>query len=115
MPLMLHLLHLLQILCAAEGHLLKRQELFDKLWPRGQEVSDASLSQLVWRLRGASGPYGELVAMVRRSGLRLDAAVSTELDFQRAPRGIAASLFICGGVARCAACASLDPAGCELE
>jgi DNA-binding winged helix-turn-helix (wHTH) protein len=79
-------LRLLQILCVAEGHLLKRQEIFDKLWPGGQEVSESSLSQLVWRLRGALGPYGELVATVRRSGLRLDASVSAEFDFQGAPR-----------------------------
>ncbi|MEO7324570.1 MAG: winged helix-turn-helix domain-containing protein [Dokdonella sp.] len=80
------MLRLLQMLCAADGHLLKRQEIFDKLWPGGQEVSESSLSQLVWRLRGALGPYGEHVATVRGSGLRLDAPISTELDFQRAPR-----------------------------
>jgi DNA-binding winged helix-turn-helix (wHTH) protein/tetratricopeptide (TPR) repeat protein len=80
------MLRLLQMLCAAEGQLLKRQDIFDKLWPGGQEVSESSLSQLVWRLRGALGPYGECVATVRGSGLRLDAPVSTELDFQRAPR-----------------------------
>lgn len=80
------MLRLLQMLCAADGHLLKRQEIFDKLWPGGQEVSESSLSQLVWRLRGALGPYGEQVATVRGSGLRLDASISTELDFQRMPR-----------------------------
>lgn len=80
------MLQLLRLLCEADGRLLKRNELFDKLWPGGQDVSDASLSQLVWRLRSALGPYAESVATVRRSGLRLDAAVTTELDFQRAPR-----------------------------
>ncbi|MDC8011005.1 winged helix-turn-helix domain-containing protein [Tahibacter soli] len=80
------MLQLLQLLCEADGRLLKRQEVFDRLWPGGQEVSDASLSQLVWRLRGALGPYAESVATVRRSGLRLDAPVTTEFDFQRTPR-----------------------------
>ena len=83
-------LRLLQVLCEADGQLVKRQALFDALWPGGQEVSDASLSQLVWRLRGTLGAYGGLIATVRRGGLRLDAAVSTELDFQRVPRKPAA-------------------------
>ncbi|HEX6833185.1 MAG TPA: winged helix-turn-helix domain-containing protein [Rudaea sp.] len=77
------MLRLLQLLCEADGHLLKRQELFDRLWPGGQDVSDSALSQLIWRLRTALGPYADLVATVRGSGLRLDAAVSTEIDFQR--------------------------------
>lgn len=77
------MLRLLQLLCEADGHLLKRPELFDRLWPGGQDVSDSALSQLIWRLRTALGPYADLVATVRGSGLRLDAAVSTELDFQR--------------------------------
>lgn len=70
------MLRLLQVLCEADGRLLKRAEVFESLWPGGQEVSEAALSQLVWRLRGALGPYGELIATVRRSGLRLDAPVS---------------------------------------
>jgi len=80
------MLKLMQILCESDGQLLKRQDLFETLWPGGQEVSDSSLSQLVWRLRGVLGPYGESVATVRRSGLRLDAPVTAEFDFQRAPR-----------------------------
>ena len=80
------MLKLMQLLCESDGQLLKRQDLFDKLWPGGQEVSDSSLSQLVWRLRGALGPYGESVATVRRSGLRLDASVTPEFDFQRLAR-----------------------------
>lgn len=80
------MLQLLQLLCESDGRLVPRQELFDRLWPGGQEVSEASLSQLVWRLRSALGPYADSVATVRRSGLRLDAAVTTEVDFQRSPR-----------------------------
>lgn len=79
------MLRLLQLLCEADGHLLKRQDVFDRLWPGGQEVSDSALSQLVWRLRGALGPYADLLATVRRSGLRLDAPVTAEFDFQRRP------------------------------
>lgn len=77
------LLQLLQILCASGGRLLARQELFDALWPGGQSVSDAALSQLIWRLRSLLGPYGEQVATVRRGGLRLDAEV--EVEFEPAP------------------------------
>ena len=50
------LLQLLQILCESDGRLLARQELFDALWPGGQTVSDAALSQLIWRLRSLLGP-----------------------------------------------------------
>ncbi|MCQ4165843.1 winged helix-turn-helix domain-containing protein [Tahibacter harae] len=80
------LLQLLQILCESEGRLLTRQELFDALWPGGQTVSDSALSQLIWRLRSLLGPYGSLVTTLRRSGVRLEAPVSTEFDFQRSPR-----------------------------
>lgn len=80
------LLQLLQILCESEGRLLTRQELFDALWPGGQTVSDSALSQLIWRLRSLLGPYGGLVATLRRSGVRLEAPVSTQFDFQRSPR-----------------------------
>jgi DNA-binding winged helix-turn-helix (wHTH) protein len=77
------LLQLLQILCESDGRLLTRQELFDALWPGGQSVSDAALSQLVWRLRSLLGPYGGLVATLRRSGLRLEAPVVAEFDVPR--------------------------------
>lgn len=82
------LLQLLQILCESDGRLLARQELFDALWPGGQTVSDAALSQLIWRLRSLLGPYGGLVATLRRSGVRLEAPVSAEFDVQRGPRGL---------------------------
>lgn len=84
------LLQLLQILCASGGRLLARQELFDALWPGGQTVSDAALSQLVWRLRSLLGPYGERVATVRRGGLRLDAAVQT--DYEPPPAVVTAAV-----------------------
>jgi DNA-binding winged helix-turn-helix (wHTH) protein len=83
------LLRLLQILCESGGRLLRRQEVFDALWPGGQSVSDAALSQLIWRLRALLGPYGGLVATVRRGGLRLDAAVSTETGARRSESGAA--------------------------
>lgn len=79
------MLRLLRLLCEADGQLLKRNDVFDQLWPGGQEISDSSLSQLVWRLRGALGPYGGLITTLRGSGLRLDAAVTPEFDFQRRP------------------------------
>jgi len=82
-------LRLLQLLCEADGHVLKRQDVFDRVWPGGQDVSDSALSQLVWRLRSALGPYGSLVATVRGRGVRLDAAVSTDVDFQRGSSRIA--------------------------
>lgn len=84
------LLQLLQILCASDGRLLARQELFDALWPGGQSVSDAALSQLIWRLRSLLGSYGERVATVRRGGLRLDAEV--EIVFEPAPVAASASV-----------------------
>jgi DNA-binding winged helix-turn-helix (wHTH) protein len=68
-------LRLLCLLCEAEGRLLTRDELFTALWPGGQEISDAALSQQIWRLRTALGPYASLVATLRRNGVRLDAVV----------------------------------------
>lgn len=85
------MLKLLRLLCAADGQVVRRQDVFDALWPGGQQVSDSSLSQLVWRLRGALGAYGELISTVRGSGLRLDAAVSSEFDFHRPTKKAAAS------------------------
>ena len=72
------LLQLLQILCASQGRLLARQELFDALWPGGQTVSEAALSQLIWRLRSLLGAHGALIVTVRRGGVRLDATVSID-------------------------------------
>lgn len=77
------LLQLLQCLCESEGRLLPRQLLFDTLWPGGQVVSDAALSQLIWRLRAALGPYAECIATVRGSGVRLDAPVAVEFAVPR--------------------------------
>ncbi|GMV31146.1 MAG: hypothetical protein AMXMBFR59_32710 [Rhodanobacteraceae bacterium] len=72
------LLQFLQILCVSQGRLLSRQELFDALWPGGQTVSEAALSQLIWRLRALLGAYGALIVTVRRGGVRLDATVSAD-------------------------------------
>lgn len=72
------LLQFLQILCASQGRLLSRQELFDALWPGGQTVSEAALSQLIWRLRSLLGAHGALIVTVRRGGVRLDATVSVD-------------------------------------
>jgi hypothetical protein len=55
-------LRLLRRLCEADGRLLTRDELFAALWPGGQEISDVALSQQIWRLRTALGPYASLVA-----------------------------------------------------
>lgn len=77
------LLQLLQILCESDGRLLTRHELFDALWPGGQSVSEAALSQLIWRLRSLLGPYGGLITTLRRSGLRLEASVVAEFDVPR--------------------------------
>lgn len=71
-------LRLLRLLCEANGRLLTRDELFESLWPGGQEISDAALSQHIWRLRSALGPHADLIATVRRSGVRLEAAVAVE-------------------------------------
>ena len=71
-------LRLLRLLCEANGRLLTRDELFAALWPGGQEVSDAALSQQIWRLRTALGPYASLVATLRRNGVRLDAVIVAE-------------------------------------
>lgn len=79
------LLQFLQILCASQGRLLARQELFDALWPGGQTVSDAALSQLIWRLRSLLGAHGALIATVRRGGVRLDATVEIEFGSESSP------------------------------
>jgi DNA-binding winged helix-turn-helix (wHTH) protein len=64
---------LLQLLCQRPGQVWPRAELIDALWPGGQVVADESLSQLVFRLRAALGPYAECIATVRGVGVRLDA------------------------------------------
>lgn len=73
-------LRLLRLLCEADGRLLTRDELFASLWPGGQEISDAALSQQIWRLRTALGPYGERVTTLRRNGVRLDVPVSAQCE-----------------------------------
>lgn len=67
--------HLLQVLCEADGRVLSRDELFARLWPDGAVPADESLSQLLFKLRAALGPYGGAVRTVRQVGVRLDAPV----------------------------------------
>jgi DNA-binding winged helix-turn-helix (wHTH) protein/tetratricopeptide (TPR) repeat protein len=62
-------------LCEAQGRVLPRDELFAKLWPDGSFPADESLSQLVFKLRSALGPYGGAVVTVRQVGVRLEADV----------------------------------------
>ncbi len=68
-------LDLLVMLCEAEGRVVPRQELIERLWPGGQLVADESLTQAVFRARAALGEYAHLVMTVRGVGVRLDAAV----------------------------------------
>jgi DNA-binding winged helix-turn-helix (wHTH) protein/tetratricopeptide (TPR) repeat protein len=67
--------NLLLALCEAHGRVLSRDELFSKLWPDGTFPADESLSQLVFKLRAALGPYGSSIVTVRQVGVRLDADV----------------------------------------
>lgn len=67
--------NLLLTLCQANGRVLTRDELFTALWPDDAFPADESLSQLVFKLRAALGPYGGVVITVRQVGLRLDAEV----------------------------------------
>lgn len=76
-------LRLLRLLCEANGRVLTRDELFAALWPGGQDVSDAALSQQIWRLRTALGPYASTITTLRRNGLRLDAVVTVERISER--------------------------------
>jgi DNA-binding winged helix-turn-helix (wHTH) protein len=69
---------LLQLLCERPGRVWARTELLDALWPGGQVVADESLSQLVFRLRAALGPYAESIVTVRGVGVRLDAQLEPE-------------------------------------
>lgn len=64
---------LLLALCEAKGRVRSRDELVAQLWPEDVIPADESLSQLVFKLRSALGPYGNLVVTVRQVGVRLDA------------------------------------------
>ena len=77
--------NLLLALCESHGRVLSRDELFSTLWPDGAFPADDSLSQLVFKLRGALGPYGGAVVTVRQVGVRLDADV--ERVVSAAPAG----------------------------
>ncbi|MBL8300957.1 MAG: winged helix-turn-helix domain-containing protein [Rhodanobacteraceae bacterium] len=70
---------LLVMLCEANGTLVPRAVLFDRLWPGGQDIGDAALTQLIWRLRGALGSAADAIRTVRRGGIRLDAELRVEL------------------------------------
>lgn len=72
-------LKLLRVMCEADGALVTRQVLFDRIWPR-QVVSDEALSKLVGRTRDLLGPYGSALVTVRGQGVRLDAPVSPQFD-----------------------------------
>jgi DNA-binding winged helix-turn-helix (wHTH) protein/tetratricopeptide (TPR) repeat protein len=67
--------NLLLALCEAQGRVLSRDELFSRLWPDGAFPADESLSQLVFKLRNALGPYGGTIVTVRQVGVRFDAEV----------------------------------------
>jgi DNA-binding winged helix-turn-helix (wHTH) protein len=63
----------LRMLIAAEGSLVRREELFEKLWP-DQRVDETSLTKCIAQVRGALGNGGEgagLVETVPRLGYRL--------------------------------------------
>jgi len=68
-------LQLLELLCAAPRRLFTRDELLAALWPGRRVVSDESLSQIIFKLRGLLGEDGECVVTVRGVGVRLDAEV----------------------------------------
>jgi DNA-binding winged helix-turn-helix (wHTH) protein len=76
-------LKLLRVVCEANGALVHRQELFEAIWPR-QDISDEALTKLIGRTRELIGPYGASLVTVRGQGVRLDAALSAEVDFEGA-------------------------------
>lgn len=76
-------LKLLRVVCEADGALVSRQDLFDRIWPR-QVVSDEALSKLVGRTRELLGPYAAALVTVRGQGVRLDARVAVQLDLPTA-------------------------------
>lgn len=78
-------LRLLQLLCAAPGRLFAREELIAALWPGRRLVSDESLSQVIFKLRGALGGDGERLVSVRGAGLRLEAEVTAALAGKATP------------------------------
>ncbi|MEM1187121.1 MAG: winged helix-turn-helix domain-containing protein [Pseudomonadota bacterium] len=66
-------MHLLEILAEANGQLVTRNALFDRLWPN-QEISDQTLSSLVSRLRrqlGDDSRQAQLIGTVPKRGYRL--------------------------------------------
>jgi DNA-binding winged helix-turn-helix (wHTH) protein/tetratricopeptide (TPR) repeat protein len=82
--------NLLLALCEAHGRVLSRDELFSTLWPDGTFPADDSLSQLVFKLRAALGPYGGAVVTMRQVGVRLDAEVERAVAAPAGPGKVGA-------------------------
>jgi DNA-binding winged helix-turn-helix (wHTH) protein len=78
---------LLVRLCAAGGAVVPRRDLFQALWPNGQEVSDDALTQVVRRTRIALGDDGRALRTVHRIGFRLAGRIEpmTATDAGRGP------------------------------
>jgi DNA-binding winged helix-turn-helix (wHTH) protein len=64
---------LLAMLCEADGRVRSRDQLLSALWSADEDVSDESLTQLVFRLRALLGAHAESIATVRGVGVRLAA------------------------------------------
>ena len=67
---------LLLLLCREPRQALSRESICERLWPGNQIISDESITQVIYRLRSALGPYAKAVVTVRGIGLRLDADVT---------------------------------------
>ena len=71
-------MRLIVVMCEAQGQVLPKQQVIDRLWPGGQIVSDEALTQAVFRARACLDRYGSRLVTVRGVGLRLDAQVRCE-------------------------------------
>lgn len=71
-------MRLIVVMCEAQGQVLPKQQVIDRLWPGGQIVSDEALTQAVFRARACLDRYANRLVTVRGIGLRLDAQVRCE-------------------------------------
>jgi DNA-binding winged helix-turn-helix (wHTH) protein len=63
---------LLATLCQADGRVRRRDDLLTALWTDDEDVSDESLTQIVFRLRAMLGRHGDAIETVRGVGVRIN-------------------------------------------